>query len=253
MHNKAERMRARLLSLKGALVAIALTMIYVGLSGLMADSDKVTLQWGQACDDMMCSPAAMLLGGVPEDESRVIDALRAKPQFTTLCLQSQGGSSGGAMALADWLSNNSYNTCVPRVQSQRAVCSGACAVVFAGGQQRQVDKDVAFGIHGGAVPGLIRQQPNALTDEPGTPAGSGPWQRQLSIQANQLASRLAQTLRFGFQAEPMARLLREAALVPAHTFRRLTAAEMADWQLISKPADKELVWLSGPKQSILQP
>lgn len=253
MHNMADRMRARLLSLKGALVAIALTMIYVGLSGLMADSDKVTLEWGQACDDMMCSPAAMLLGGVPDDESRVIDALRAKPQFTTLCMQSQGGSSGGAMALAGWLSKKGYNTCVPRVQSQRAVCSGACAVVFAGGLQRQVDKDVAFGIHGDAVPGLIRQQPNALTGEPGIPAGSGPWQRQLSIQANQLASRLAQALRFGFQTEPMARLLREAALVPAHTFKRLTPAEMTDWQIISKPADKELVWLSVPEQSVIQP
>ena len=253
MHNMVNRIKARLLSFKGALVAIALTMVYVGLSGLMANPEKVALQWGQACDDMMCSPAAMLLGGVPGDESRVIDALRARPQFTTLCLQSQGGSSGGAMALAGWLSKNGYNTCVPRVQSQRAVCSGACAVVFAGGQQRQVDKEVVFSIHGGAVPGLIRQQPSALTGEPGIPAGSGPWQRQLSIQANQLASRVAQTLRFGLQTEPMARLLREATLVPAHTFRRLTPAEMAGWQLISEPADKELVWLPEPKQSVLQP
>lgn len=247
------QIRRRILSPKGALVAVALAMIYVGVSGLMAAPKKVDLQWGQVCDDMMCSPAAMLVGSVPGEASRVIDALKTRPQATTLCLQSQGGSSGGAMALAGWLAKHSYNTCVPRVQSQRAICSGACTVVFTGGKQRQVDKDVAFGIHGDAIPGLIRKQPDGLTGEPGIPAGDGPWQRQLSIQANQLASRVAQSVQFGPHTEPMTRLLREAAVIPAHTLKRLTPAEMAGWQLTNSLNDKELAWLPEEQKNLIQP
>jgi len=229
---------------------MALTMIYAGVSGLMADPENIVLKWGHACDDNQCTPAAMLVGRVPDEQALVIDALQSRPQVVTLCLQSQGGSTGGAMALAGWLSKHDYSTCVPRLSSQRAFCSGACAVIFAGGKERQIDRDTAFGIHGRAVPGLLRKQPNALTGEAGVPAGSNAWQRQLSIQTNQFVSELmVQTIQFSAHPAPMAKLLREAALVPAHTVRLVTPAQLARWNLTRKPTGKKLVWLPENTES----
>lgn len=238
---------------KAGLAVVALTMIYVGVSGLMADPEKVEITWGHACDDSRCTPAAMLVGRVPDEETLVIDALQSRPQVVTLCLQSQNGSSGGAMALANWLSKHSYNTCVPRANSQRAVCAGACTVIFAGGKQRQVDQHTAFGIHGRAVSGLLRKRPNALTGEPGALTGSNAWQRRASVQANQWVSSMRQAIRFGTYAAPMAKLLGEAALVPAHTIKLLTPEQLANWKLTNKPNDKKLVWLPENNKSLFQP
>jgi len=231
-------MRIPFTKVKAGLAVVAVTMIYVGVSGLMADPEKVEITWGHACDDSRCTPAAMLVGRVPDEQALVIDVLQSRPQVVTLCLQSQEGSSGGAMALANWLSKHGYNTCVPRASSQRAICAGACTVIFAGGKQR-----TAFGIHGRAVSGLLRKRPNALTGESGIPAGSNAWQRQASVQANQWVSRLGQAIRFGAYAAPMAKLLGEAALVPAHTIKLLTPEQLANWKLTNKPNDKKLVWL----------
>lgn len=243
-------MKNSLLILKGGLAVIGFTMIYTGVSGLMADPENVILKWGYACDNSRCTPAAMLVGGVPGEEALVIAELKSRPQVATLCLQSQGGSTGGAMALAGWLSRHDYNTCVPRVSSQRAVCSGACAVIFAGGNERQIDRDTAFGIHGRAVPGLLQKQPNALTGESGIPAGSNAWQRQLSIRANQLLSKMMiQTIQFSAYTAPMGKLLREAALVPAHTVRLVTPAQLTNWKLTSQLNSKKLDWLPGNIES----
>jgi hypothetical protein len=54
---------------KAGLIVVALTMIYVGVSGLMTEPEKVEIKWGHACDDSRCTPAAMLVGRVPEEQA----------------------------------------------------------------------------------------------------------------------------------------------------------------------------------------
>lgn len=62
---------------------------------------------------------------------------------TTVRLDSPGGSLSDALSMGAEIRQRGYNTRV----SAGSLCASACPLVFAGGAERQVEKQAAFGLH----------------------------------------------------------------------------------------------------------
>jgi hypothetical protein len=247
----ASRLFDRIGNLSWPLQVVLLLVVSAGITLLAAyssdpaDVKKTTVIWGYVCDKSACSPAALLFGEIPKEKAIITDVLQQRPDVKTLCLRSQGGNSSGAASLSNWLDTHGYNTCVPRIEPDRAACASACTVVFAGGNQRQVDRDVVFAIHGGYMPLLMRELPDSITGVPGVPAGDITFLKELSISANKASAVLTQAVtRWGTrETVQMNNLLSAAVEVPGHSFRYLTPGELSSWKLTTAPADSDLVWI----------
>lgn len=206
--------------------------------------DGTVLVWGSVCDGAGCTPAGLLFGKIPDDPQEVTAELQNRPDVKKLCLRSPGGNSKGGVALASWLFENDYNTCIPRIEADQAVCASACTYVFAAGKQRNADRQASFGIHGSAHPALIQYPADTISGESGRPKGQCAFCKALSVALNAGVSVIGHALTWAGapSSELMRKLLLESVFIPAHTIRLLSPAEMVNWNVTTTPVDGVLEW-----------
>lgn len=68
---------------------------------------------------------------------------RISEYVTTVSLDSPGGELESALAMGRLIRENGFETIV----AEGALCGSACPLVFAGGTERRVDENAAFGLH----------------------------------------------------------------------------------------------------------
>lgn len=205
------------------------------------------ISWGWVCEKDGCIPAALLFGEIPDDPDDLLDVLALRPDVKTVCFQSNGGNSSSGSVIANWVHDNGYSTCLPRVDSTKAVCASACTHIFASGLVRKADQGVAFGIHRAHIPALLKTRPDSMTGESGTIRGSCAFCQSFNsaiVETTGTVTSRWNQLRLP-TTEPIKKLLAEAATVPGQSLRMVTTQEMLAWNVINTPIDGELTWHKG--------
>lgn len=206
------------------------------------------ISWGWACEKEGCIPAALLFGEIPDDPDVLLKPLKLRPDVKTVCFQSNGGNSISASMIASWIHDNGYSTCLPSVESTKAVCTSACTSIFASGLVRRADPEVEFGIHRATIAALMKTRPDSFSAESGTIRGSCAFCQSFnSAIVETTGAVVSQLNRWRLPAtEPIRTLLEKSSTVPGQNLRMLTSQELLAWKVITAPVDGELTWLNQP-------
>lgn len=210
----------------------------------LTDAQPAVL-WGKVCEGELCTSAAVLRGEIPSDTDPIVDQLLRRPEVKTLCFASLGGHSSGGRDLSVWLDDHGYDTCVPKLREAQAFCASACTVAFIGGHKRRVDPGVNFAIHGAYMRVLLTEPPDVSDGAPGIfRYPSQPW-LGISQALNKGTAWIERTwLQARTNPSPhRERLLTEVGRVPGHLVKRVTTAELTQWQTVTVPPATPLVFI----------
>ncbi len=207
------------------------------------------LKQGKVCSGPgQCKDAYLFTGSISTDTFNEVSRVLADQSKTkTLCLRSTGGSTKSAGELSDWLFERGYDTCLPQVQGEPAICASACTQIFLGGRTRTVSSNVVFSIHGSSFPALIESAPDALTGEAGAPRGGSGTCKSVSIWANHVLSWADRFIFSSFwsQNSDLSRLRDMSWPIPGHTFRQLSLRQLQGFGVSIVGPSIEYEWIDA--------